>query len=96
MDGPPSRDRLAVWTYVQHGEEIPWGDPSVTDAERAAAGRETLTGRWQAVLPGNRAWAERGLAVCTKVPAARRCPPAHARKFHPLVHLRVTSAAAPR
>jgi len=54
MDGPPSRDRLAVWTYVQHGEEIPCGDPSVTDAERAAAGRETLTGRWQAVLPGNR------------------------------------------
>jgi hypothetical protein len=52
MDGPPSRDRLAVWTYVQHGEEIPCGGPSVTDAERAAAGRETLTGRWQAVLPG--------------------------------------------
>ena len=54
MDGPPSRDRLAVWTYVQHGEEILCGDPSVTDAERAAAGRETLAGRWQAVLPGNR------------------------------------------
>jgi hypothetical protein len=54
MDGPPARDRLAVWTYVQHGEEIPCGDPSVTDAERAAAGRETLAERWRAVLPGNR------------------------------------------
>src|SRR6266487_4052187 len=32
----------------------PCGDPSVTDAERAAADRETLTERWQAVLPGNR------------------------------------------
>ena len=50
----PARDRLAVWTYVEHGEEIPCGDPSVTDAERAAAGRETLAERWQAVLPGNR------------------------------------------
>jgi enterochelin esterase-like enzyme len=43
-----------VWTYEEHGEEIPNGDPSVTDAERAAAGRETLAERWQAVLPGNR------------------------------------------
>jgi enterochelin esterase-like enzyme len=50
----PARDRLAVWTYVEHGEEIACGDPSVTDAERAAAGRETLAGRWQALLPGNR------------------------------------------
>ena len=54
MDGRPGRDRLAVWTYAEHGEEIPCGDPAVTDAERAAAGRETLAERWQAVLPGNR------------------------------------------
>ncbi|MGH3205152.1 MAG: alpha/beta hydrolase [Streptosporangiaceae bacterium] len=47
-------DRLAVSTYVEAGEEIPNGDPSVTDAERAAAGRETLAERFAAVLPGNR------------------------------------------
>jgi hypothetical protein len=54
MDGRPTPDRLAVWAYAEHGEEIPCGDPSVTDAERAAAGRETLAERWRAVLPGNR------------------------------------------
>jgi len=32
MHGRPARDRLAVWTCVEHGEEIPCGDPSVTDA----------------------------------------------------------------
>jgi enterochelin esterase-like enzyme len=53
MRGRPARDRLAVWTYTEHGEEIPCGDPSVSDAERAAAGRETLAERQQAVLPGN-------------------------------------------
>ncbi len=45
-------DRLAVCTFEQAGEEIPNGDPSVTDAERAAAGRETLAERFAAVLPG--------------------------------------------
>jgi len=50
----PARDRLAVWTFAEHGEEIPCGDPSVTDAERAAAGRETLAERRRALLPGNR------------------------------------------
>jgi enterochelin esterase-like enzyme len=54
MRGRPARDRLAVWTYTEHGEDIPCGDPSVSDAERAAAGRETLAERQQAVLPGNR------------------------------------------
>jgi enterochelin esterase-like enzyme len=54
MRGRPARDRLAVWTYTEHGEEIPCGDPSVSDAERSAAGRETLAERQQAVLPGNR------------------------------------------
>jgi enterochelin esterase-like enzyme len=50
----PARDRLAVWTYQEYGEEIAQGDPSVTDAERAAAGRETVAARFQALLPGNR------------------------------------------
>ena len=54
MRGRPDRDRLTVWTYEQAGEEIPNGDPSVTDAERAAAGRETLEECFAAVLPGNR------------------------------------------
>jgi enterochelin esterase-like enzyme len=45
MHGRPARDRLAIWADAEHGEEIPCGDPSVTDAERAAAGRETLTER---------------------------------------------------
>jgi enterochelin esterase-like enzyme len=49
-----ARDRLDVWTYFEDGEEIPLGDLSVTDAERAAAGRETLAERWQALLPLNR------------------------------------------
>jgi enterochelin esterase-like enzyme len=35
---PPARDRLDVWTYFEDGEEIPLGNPGVTDAERAAAG----------------------------------------------------------
>jgi len=39
VDARPARDRLAVWTYDDDGEEIPCGDPSVTDAERASAGR---------------------------------------------------------
>jgi enterochelin esterase-like enzyme len=54
MRARPDRDRLAVWTYEEAGEEIPSGDPSVTDAERAAAGRETLAERFAALLPGNR------------------------------------------
>jgi enterochelin esterase-like enzyme len=47
-------DRLAVWTYVQAGEEVAAGDPSVTDAERAAAGRETLEALRESILPENR------------------------------------------
>jgi len=62
----PEPDPLAVWTYDEAGEEIPVGDPSVTDAERAAAGRETLAERFAALLPGNRSraasqYAEGGL-----------------------------------
>ena len=54
IDTRPARDRLAVWTYEEVGEEIPHGDPSVTDAERSSAGRQTIAARWQALLPGNR------------------------------------------
>jgi hypothetical protein len=43
-----------VWTYVEAGEEIACGEPSVSDAERAAAGRETLSERWRALLEVNR------------------------------------------
>jgi len=38
MRARPEWDRLAVWSYQQAGEEIPHGDPSVTDAERSAGG----------------------------------------------------------
>lgn len=55
----PARDRLAVWTYTAAGEEVPHGDPSVTDAERAAAGRETLEQRWRELLEPNRRRAAR-------------------------------------
>jgi hypothetical protein len=50
----PAGDRLAGWTYKDAGEEIPCGDPSVIDEERAAAGRETLAQRWQEMLEPNR------------------------------------------
>jgi enterochelin esterase-like enzyme len=54
MNARPDGDRLAVRTFVDDGEEIPCGYPSVTDAERAAAGLETIADRWQVLLPGNR------------------------------------------
>ena len=54
MGAVPARDRFAVWSYDDDGEEIACGDPAVTDAERAAAGRETIADRWQALLAGNR------------------------------------------
>jgi hypothetical protein len=53
----PSRcppDPLAIWTYVEAGEEVACGDPSVTDEQRAAAGRETLTARSRALIDINR------------------------------------------
>ena len=53
MCARPDRDRLAVWTYEEAGEQVPTGDPRVTDAERAAAYRETLAERFAALLPGN-------------------------------------------
>ena len=49
-----TRDRLAVWTYEEAGQKIAQGGPSVTDAERAAAGRETLAALRESILPDNR------------------------------------------
>lgn len=49
---PP--DPLAVWTYVEAGEEFACGDPSVTDAQRSAAGRETLAARSRSLVDSNR------------------------------------------
>jgi enterochelin esterase-like enzyme len=63
MGAGPARDRLAVWTFVKNGEEVVYGDPWVTDAERAAAGRETVAGRWQALLPANRSRAAERFAA---------------------------------
>lgn len=56
------RDRLAVWDWEGHGERVATGDWLVTDAERAAAGRETVTGRFLALLPANRERAARRYA----------------------------------
>jgi enterochelin esterase-like enzyme len=60
------RDRLAVWDQDEHGEQVVTGEWSVSDAERLAAGRPTLTGRFRELLPANRAraarqYADRGL-----------------------------------
>jgi enterochelin esterase-like enzyme len=54
MRQTPAADRLEVWTYVHAGEEIVHGDPSVTDEERAAAGRETVAGRTRELTEANR------------------------------------------
>jgi enterochelin esterase-like enzyme len=47
-------DSLAVRTGVVAGEEVAFSDPFVSDAERAAAGRETVAERTRALLAGNR------------------------------------------
>jgi len=47
-------DPLAVRTRIAGGEEIAFGEPFVTDQERAAAGRETVAERSRALLEGNR------------------------------------------
>jgi enterochelin esterase-like enzyme len=56
------RDRFAVWELEQHGERVAIGDWLVTDAERAAAGRETVAARSRGLLPGNRERAARQYA----------------------------------
>jgi enterochelin esterase-like enzyme len=55
-------DSYAVATMTVAGEEIPFSDPYVTDAERAAAGRETVAERARALLAANRERAARGYA----------------------------------
>jgi enterochelin esterase-like enzyme len=54
MRGRACEDPFAVRTTVVAGEEIAFSDPYVTDAQRAAAGRETVAGRARALLAGNR------------------------------------------
>jgi len=49
-----SGDRLAVSTRRVHGERVAYSDPRTSDAERAAAGRETVAQRFRALLPANR------------------------------------------
>jgi enterochelin esterase-like enzyme len=62
---PPAGDRLAVLTFEGGGELIVAGAPGVTDAERAAAGCETVAGRWRSLLPANRSRAARQHASAT-------------------------------
>jgi len=47
-------DPFAVRTMTSAGEEIAFSDPYVSDAQRAAAGRETVAERTRALLPANR------------------------------------------
>jgi hypothetical protein len=99
MRGRPDRDRLAVWTYEEAGEQIPIGDPSVTDAERAAAGRETLAERFAAALPDNRKraasqYATAGLPDGQDLRAQEYLPGRNRRRFD--AHLRfVTDEVIP-
>ncbi|MFF0865015.1 alpha/beta hydrolase [Nonomuraea sp. NPDC003560] len=58
----PPGDRLAVQTIEFHGDKVAFGEAGVTDEERAAAGRETLAQRNQALLRGNRRRARRRYA----------------------------------
>jgi enterochelin esterase-like enzyme len=64
-------DRLAVRTIELHGDKVAYGEISVTDEERAAAGRETLEQRNQALLVGNRRRARRRYAQ--DLPAGQYC-----------------------
>ena len=59
MRGMTDADPFAVRTMRSCGEEIAFSDPYVSDAQRAAAGRETVAERMRALLPDNR---RRGLA----------------------------------
>jgi enterochelin esterase-like enzyme len=60
MRGKADADLFAIRTTTTGGEEIAFSDPYVSDAERAAAGRETVAARMRALLPGNR---QRALAA---------------------------------
>src|ERR1700761_1087038 len=54
MDTDDTRDRLAVRDYDRYGEQVADGNWLVSDAQRAAAGRETVAARFRALLPANR------------------------------------------
>jgi enterochelin esterase-like enzyme len=54
MSGKTDADPFAVRTMTSCGEEIAFSDPYVSDAQRAAAGRETVAERMRALLPENR------------------------------------------
>jgi enterochelin esterase-like enzyme len=54
MGGKTDADPFAVRTMTSCGEEIAFSDPYVSDEQRAAAGRETVAERMQALLPENR------------------------------------------
>jgi enterochelin esterase-like enzyme len=62
MGAGAGRDRLGVWEWDEHGERVAAGDWLVSDGERAAAGRETVTARFLALLPANRERASRQYA----------------------------------
>lgn len=47
-------DPFAIRTMTSCGEEIAFSGPSVSDAQRAAAGRETVAERMRGLLPENR------------------------------------------
>jgi enterochelin esterase-like enzyme len=65
----PDPDPLAVRTRVEGGEEIAYGEPSVTDQERAAAGRETIAERSRSLLADNQRRAAELYAAATTADA---------------------------
>lgn len=62
MYGRTDGDPFAVRTMTVAGEEVPLSNPYVTDAQRAAAGRETVAERARALLAANRERATRQYA----------------------------------
>jgi hypothetical protein len=66
-----TRDRLAVWEWEEHGEVLAAGDWLVSDAERAAAGQETVAERFRRLLPAN-GTAPPGSTPTAGCPTARR------------------------
>jgi enterochelin esterase-like enzyme len=60
--GRADADPFAVRTMTVAGEEVPFSDPYVTDAQRAAAGRETVAERARTLLAANRDRAARRYA----------------------------------
>ena len=54
MHRTPATDAFLVRTRVEAGDESAYGDPSVTDEQRAAAGFETVAGRTLALMETNR------------------------------------------